>query len=161
MVRRRVRGDLFEYPTDRGSAFLQYCFDTPFYGEMVRVIEGLFTGETPSLESLVERPTLFWAPVPLGSALYRKEVRYLANRPFPTREQIPPWMKGRGAFNHDGLVLSWSIFTFDEQGKYAQDYWVTNRTLTRWEMRLSRLHGQSHDLFREDVEAQARPEEEP
>ena len=120
-------GDLVEVETLRGLAYAQYTFNhstPPRYGELVRVLPGLFDARPSDLGPLVRGPQQFWTFFPLGPACAHRIVRIVANEEVPEHARGIPLMRAAGGITRDGRVLNWWLWDGEREwpvGELSED----------------------------------------
>lgn len=106
-------GDIVEVETSRGLAYVQYTFkhiDPPGYGELLRVLPGLFDVRPKDLTALASKQELYYTFYPLGVALKQKLLRIVANEKIPAQSQSIPLMRVAGWRDKNGKVLNWWVW---------------------------------------------------
>lgn len=88
MAARPTIGQMFEFETPCGFAYLQYVLDDASYGSLARVLDGLFPIR-PSEESLEAARTRFHVFVPIGPAWRAGDLVSVGALTIPTEEQAP------------------------------------------------------------------------
>ena len=91
-VRPRI-GDVVEIPTPRGLAYAQFTHkhtSPPRYGDLVRVLPGVFAVRPDDFSALVNSDPQFVAFIPLGPACARKLFHIVANESVPPVAQVFP-----------------------------------------------------------------------
>jgi hypothetical protein len=97
-------GDVVEIQTLRGFAYAQYAHnhrDPPQYGELLRVLPGLYPQRRSDFADLVVQEERFWVFFPLGPALNRGIFRIVANEAVPEAKRRFPIF---GSLSGDGTV---------------------------------------------------------
>jgi hypothetical protein len=94
--RRPVLGDVVEIPVKGGFAYAQYTFrhtDPPEYGDLIRVLPGIYKKPLSAFEDLVSQEERFFTFYPLGSAVRQELVRIVAHIDVPDCCKTLPIMK--------------------------------------------------------------------
>jgi hypothetical protein len=108
MKKRRAKfGDVIEVSTPNGFSYLQYVSRHPAYGDVIRVLPGLFQTR-PNLEELV-REKGYFTFYPLRLAVSRGMVDIVENISIPAGSEGPGTLRRAGAMSNDGRVLTWVI----------------------------------------------------
>ena len=97
-ARKRPRlGDVVEIPVPRkGYAYAQYINyhrEPPGYGEMLRVLPGMFKKRPETVMSLVDEKELYFFFFPLGVACHRGYTTIIGNAPIPKRLETWPTLR--------------------------------------------------------------------
>ncbi|MCC6176178.1 MAG: hypothetical protein IT305_12805 [Chloroflexi bacterium] len=95
-------GDLLEIETRRGLAYAQCTVKDKVYGQLIRVLPGLFSERPIDLEILVTKPERYVAFFPAGAALSQGLVSFVGTYEVPSHARTMPLMRARGAPTHDG-----------------------------------------------------------
>jgi len=103
-------GDVIEVRTSRGLAYIQYVFrhtSPPVYGELVRVLPGIYESE-PDLHELAQQKERFFVFYPVVAACRRGLARVVG------KEDVSgfrfPLMRQPGFRDKDGKVLDWYLW---------------------------------------------------
>lgn len=102
-------GDIAEIATASGLAYVQYTHDTRDFGELVRVLPGLYPTRPSDLAELAKQKEAYFIFYTLKYALRAKQVEVVANQPVPNWAKAVPLMRhaaGRGA---DGRISGWRL----------------------------------------------------
>ena len=102
-------GDIFQLKTPKGFAYIQYTHRDDEYGQLIRVLPGLFDVELSSFDKLSQKQALYFVFFPLSAAVSRGILTRMTNEPIPESAQSLPIMKRPGTRDSDGKVLSWWI----------------------------------------------------
>jgi hypothetical protein len=97
-------GDVVEIETPRGFGYAQYTHnhrDPPQYGQLLRVLPGLYPQRRSDFADLVVQEERFWVFFPLGPALNRGIFRIVANEAVPEAKRCFPIF---GSLSGDGTV---------------------------------------------------------
>lgn len=152
MKKRRAKvGDVIEVSTPKGLAYLQYAARHPDYGDVIRVLPGLFQTRPASFEELLLEKGYFTF-YPLRVAVSRGLVAVIANMPIPAGSEGPGRLRRAGAISNDGRVLTWIIT--GENGDYLRE------RLTPEEKRLSIAEIWNHEMLTHQLAAKWHPEQE-
>jgi hypothetical protein len=95
-------GDLLEIETPRGYAYAQCTVRDKVYGQLIRVLPGLFSERPTDLEAVVESQERYVAFFPVGAALSQGLVSFVGTYGVPSHAQTMPLMRARGAPTRDG-----------------------------------------------------------
>jgi hypothetical protein len=121
--KRPVLGDVVEIPLVGGFAYAQYVFkhtDPPQYGELIRVLPGVFDVPPDNLQALVEGPDRFVQFYPLGVAVSARFVRIVGQFDVPDRFRTLPLFKA-GGFNDPKTKEIRSWWLWDGQKSWQED----------------------------------------
>jgi hypothetical protein len=139
-------GDVLEVETPSGLAYFQYTFKhiaPPVYGELIRVLPGLYQFRPSHLAELVREKERFFTFYPVGAACRKDLVKIVG------REQIPPSAKGiplmrkAGWRDQNGRITGWWLW----DGKKT---WAVE-ALTPEQMALSILAVWNHAMLVERI----------
>ena len=100
-------GDIIEIHTPKGSAYLQYTHKDLEYGDLLRVLPGIFSSVPDSLDGLSKLKELFFVFFPLSFALSKGLVNIVGNTAVPEWAKEKPFMRRAGGRAQDGKVLNW------------------------------------------------------
>jgi len=89
-------GDVIEIPTSAGRAYAQYTHEHPDYGELLRVLPGLFDEAPDDLPALVAEEEQFYTFYPLAAGLRERLVRVVAHLPVPDHSKAFPLLRSGG-----------------------------------------------------------------
>jgi hypothetical protein len=106
-------GDIVELTTPAGFAYAQYTYkhmEPPRYGELIRVLPGLYEERPDDLASLARENERFFTFFPLGPACSKGIVEIVGNEDIPENAQGLPLMRVPGAIERDGKVLNWWLW---------------------------------------------------
>jgi hypothetical protein len=124
-------GDVFEIDTPRGLAYFQYTFKHPDFGQLIRVLDGVFTARPKDIADLVRKAERFFVFFPLSAAAHRKIVRWVATFELPSRLHGMPSMRRPGGRTPSGKVLNWRIFNpMDESERLVASLSEEERNLS-------------------------------
>jgi hypothetical protein len=119
--KRPVFGDVVEVVWRGGRGYAQYINryrDPPVWGDMIRVLPGIFTSRPTEFDRLVAQKERFFAFFPLGAAVARGLVRIVAHHDVPERCKEWPLLRSynenietgrRTWFLWDGKRPAWKI----------------------------------------------------
>lgn len=100
MAARAKIGDIIEIQTSRGLAYAQVTHlhkESPKYGHLLRVFEGLHDSRPENLEALAtQSPVQFQTFFPLNAALNRGIVTKVSTEPVPTPWDAFPLFRMKG-----------------------------------------------------------------
>lgn len=144
-------GDVIEISTPRGLAYAQYVTRHPDYGDVMRILPGLFVTRPANLEELVQEVG-FFAFYPLAVAVARRMVDVVANMQIPAGCEGPRKLRRAGVRSNDGRVLTWVIT--GENGDYVRE------KLSSEEKRLPIVAIWNHEMLVQQLDANWRPEQE-
>lgn len=94
-------GDILEVKTSKGFAYIQYTHEDPVYGEIVRVLEGIFKDaqHPDQLCILAQNPHVFVAIIPLAAVVKKKIFQVVARCDVPAfASQYPTFRTAKGAY---------------------------------------------------------------
>lgn len=100
-------GDIIGIKTPKGFAYLQYTHKDPEYGDLLRVLPGVFDGEPDSLESLSNLKELYFVFFPLSFALSKELVSVVGYAAIPEWAVEKPFLRRAGGRAPTGKVLNW------------------------------------------------------
>lgn len=107
---RPVRGDVFEISTPHGKAYLQYVNYDADMGEFIRILPGTYQ-EQPSIDTLMAQAERFATFFPLGAALRRGIVRWVAKADWPPEHDRFPTLRSPGYVNPStGKIENWWLW---------------------------------------------------
>lgn len=122
--RRRLQfGDVIEIHTPKGLAYAQYTHrhdKPPKYGEMIRVLPGLFKKRPGSFASLVTKTERFNTFVPLGAMVRRKIVEIVANEVIPERCKAFPVFRSGNPHPKTGKIDVWWLWDGERSWEVGQ-----------------------------------------
>ncbi len=108
-------GDIFEIKTNKGLAYIQYVneyTDPPYYGSLIRILDGIFSERPTSFADLVSKSELFYCFAPLMYKNQQKYFKKIGNEPVPKKfKTFPP-------FRMAGLNRDW------DTGIVNDDWWI-------------------------------------
>ena len=107
MPKRLKSGDVFQVITPQGKAYIQFCSKHLEYGEMIRVLPGIFP-EQPDISGLIDKHAYFTF-YPLALSAFRKMVDLVGNFPLLESYGVAPILRRAGAMLADGTVKAWII----------------------------------------------------
>lgn len=107
MARRATIGDIYEFETPCGLAYLQYALEHDRMGSLVRVLEGLFP-ERPADPAALAATHRFFVFVPIGPAVRDGDMTLVGNADVPAAyERMPIFRHEMGGDpSKYGYVLS-------------------------------------------------------
>jgi len=112
-------GDIFEIKTPKGFAYVQYTYSDDVYGQLIRVLPGIFDVRPITFNQLSQSRELYFVFFPVRSAVFKNIITSVAHEPIPYFAQQFPPMRKRGGIGADGKVLNWWIY--DTKGKISVD----------------------------------------
>lgn len=107
-------GDVVEMPTPQGLSYLQFTHRHPIYGELVRVLPGLYDERLDSFEDVVARRARFCTFFPLQAAVAKGIVAVVANEEIPAEARPFPLFR-TGLVNSEGRVENWWLWDGDRE----------------------------------------------
>lgn len=119
MAKKIKLGDIFEIKTPKGLAYIQYTCSHDAYGQLIRVLPGIFDVRPVSFDQLSQAKELYFVFFPVKAAVFRNIITSVANEPIPYFAQQFPPMRTRGGIDSDGKVLNWWIC--DAKGRIIVD----------------------------------------
>lgn len=150
--KRKARfGDVIEISTPRGLAYAQYATRHPDYGDVIRILPGLFVTRPANLEGLVQEVG-FFAFYPLVVAVSRGMVDVVANIQNPAGCEGPRKLRRAGARSNEGRALTWVIT--GENGDYVRE------NLSLEEKRLPIVAIWNHEMLVQQLASIWHPEQE-
>lgn len=97
---KRIRvklGDVLELPLPDGPLaylhYVKYHRDPPVFGELIRVLDGIFEKRPENIKEIVEKPERYVTFFPLGTCGARGWVTRVGNEPIPVRFDQWPLFK--------------------------------------------------------------------
>lgn len=146
-------GDVIEVMTSRGLAYLQYVFrhtSPPVYGELVRVLPGLYDSQ-PDLHELAQQKERFFVFYPVIAACKRGLARVVG------KEDVSgfrfPVMRQPGLRDRDGNVLDWFLWNGE------QTWQIHNLTEETKQLSIAAIW--NHELLIERIDEGWSPRDEP
>lgn len=110
-VSTRVRpGDVLEFETPAGLAYLQITHRDPVRQELVRVLPGTYPERPRDVAGLVGGPERFLAFYPADLAARQHLAQVVAKFPIPGHAQGFPAMLLEGMDDRDGRILTWWLY---------------------------------------------------
>lgn len=103
-------GDVIEIPTPKGLAYAQYTHRHDLYGELIRILPGLYDRRPESFAELVRSKELYFVFFTLAAAVSKGVVEIAAQESVPRAAVEFPLMRRRGAITPDGKVLNWWLW---------------------------------------------------
>jgi hypothetical protein len=102
-------GNIFELKTPKGFAYFQNTYKDDKFGHLIRILPGLYDTRPTSFSGLNQSKELYFIFFPLGAAVSRELVKYVADEPIPAWAQKPPIMRRAGGRSREGKVQNWFI----------------------------------------------------
>ncbi len=102
-------GDVYEVPTPSGLGYIQYTHDQELLGQLVRVLQGLYSDPPSDLRQLVSRKEAYFIFYVLKFALKQGAIRFVVNLPVPEGSREYPTMRWPQGSSRDGRVRTWVI----------------------------------------------------
>ncbi|CAG0988535.1 hypothetical protein METP2_02424 [Methanosarcinales archaeon] len=99
-------GDIFEINTPKGKAYLHYIHKDSVTGELVRVLQGLYSERPANLDKLADSEERYIVSFPLTAATKQKIVEPVGN--YPTSNYSKPKLM-RTEHNIRGEFLGWHL----------------------------------------------------
>ena len=122
-------GDLFEIRTASGSGYFQFVNRHHEFGELIRVLPGVYDARFAQMDTLAGEKELYFVFFPVSAAMSRGLVEKIANFPIPLWAQGIPLLRRPGARGRDGKVLSWFIVS-DDGEKLVKELTPNQRQLS-------------------------------
>jgi hypothetical protein len=144
-------GDVAEVSTPRGVGYLQYVGKHPSYGDVIRIVPGLYAVRPADLEKVVQNVG-FVTFYPFSAAVRRGFLEIVANYPIPAGGEAPARVRRAGAMAPNGRVLTWIIN--GEQGDYVRE------KLTPEETHFPIAEIWNHEMLIHQLASEWRPEKE-
>lgn len=110
-------GDIIEITTPKGLAYLQYTAKDALYGDLVRILPGLFQTRPSSFEKLVGGKELYFTFYPVTAPILREVLTIVSNEEIPRWAQGIPIMRKAGGRTNQGKVRNWWIVEGDQSFK--------------------------------------------
>lgn len=155
MARAKI-GDIIEISTKEGFAYAQYTHnhnEAPKYGQLLRVLEGVYAEHQNNLEILLHNPVQFVTFFPLNAALTRGIVSVIGNMPIPTKWQEFPMFRVKGLIDKETKKAKrWGLWN----GVHKET--MLDRPLTEAEKKLPILAIINDAMLIEYIEMGWRPE---
>lgn len=146
-------GDVIEIPTPKGRAYAQYTHRHERYGELIRVLPGLFD-ERPDVSELVVQPERFVAFYPLAAIIGDDDdVRIISNEAVPEEARRFPLFKTGRRDPSTGQVKTWWLWDGEHE-------WPVS-SLQEQHRRLSPRAIVNHELLVDRIATGWRPEDWP
>jgi hypothetical protein len=109
--RRRPKiGDLIKIATPRGFGYAQYTHKNDRYGELIRVLPGLYESPSADLLSLAKQKERFYTFFRVGPYVWRGIVAIAGHAEVPEEAQPFPLFRARGGIDNNGRVLNWWLW---------------------------------------------------
>lgn len=105
-------GDIIEIPTAKGLAYAQFTHkhqQSPHYGALIRVLDGLFESRPKDFAALVKKRHRFVIFSPLGAAVNRGIFVVVAHEEVPEEARNLPIFRG-GNPDKNGKVETWWLW---------------------------------------------------
>lgn len=119
--RKRPRiGDIIEIPTPRGYAYAQYTHKVPSYGELLRILPGLYESRPADVASLSRMRERFHVFFPLGIATARGIVSIAGTAEIPEQARAFPTFRMAGGQDRSGRIRNWWLWDGREQRYVGQ-----------------------------------------
>jgi hypothetical protein len=103
-------GDIFEINTPRGKAYLHYIYKDPVIGELIRVLQGLYSERPSNFDELAGSKERYIISFPLTSATKQKIVEPVG---FYSASSFSKPKLMRTEYNVRGEFLGWHIVDTD------------------------------------------------
>ncbi len=110
-------GSIVEIPTAKGFAYAQYTHRHPVYGDLIRIIQGLYQSTPRDLGALVKTPHSYVVFFPLGTVVHRKIFKIIGHQPVPGFAQKFPIFKGEVRDPKTNKILAWYLWDGDKEWK--------------------------------------------
>jgi hypothetical protein len=81
----------------------------PEYGEMIRVLSGVFSERPEDIDKLVAAPELYVVFFPFGAALRQEIISAVSSAPIPAAGWRERAMRRPGGRAKDGRILNWVV----------------------------------------------------
>jgi hypothetical protein len=105
-------GDVVEIMTPSGLAYLQYSHVGGAFGELVRVLPGLYEARPKDIDELTQAKEMYFVFYTLDSAVRLGDAKVIANRPIPNEWTISyPMMRQSAATDGDGRTVQWRLIS--------------------------------------------------
>jgi hypothetical protein len=122
-------GRIAEIPTPAGLAYLQLLRRDPEYGDLVRVLPGLFDVRPAAPGDLAELAERFVAFFPFSAALRTGLIAAVGEAPLPPGAWKQRPMRRAGARSRDGRVQNW-IITENGRERFVEHLSESERKLS-------------------------------
>lgn len=100
-------GDVFEINTPKGNAYVQYIYNNTDVGELIRVLQGVYSNQPSDLSTIVNEKELYLVHFPLKPAVKQGIVKQVGNFDLPKNFELPKKMR---AEHIDG---NWHIVDYE------------------------------------------------
>jgi hypothetical protein len=108
-VRKRVKtGDVLEVKSSRGYTYIQYVGKHAEYGDVIRVLPGIYDRSLPDVREIVESVG-YLGFYSARAAVSQGLAMILGPFPLPSSTSVPINVRRAGARGPDGTVLTWII----------------------------------------------------
>jgi hypothetical protein len=112
------QGDVLEFDTANGRAYLQYTHDDAVHGPLLRVLPGRFTKRPDSFARLVREPELYFVFAPIRYAVRKGLVTIAAyEHEIPERVRPFPLMRWAGLTDRGGRPQFWILYDGVERAR--------------------------------------------
>lgn len=109
--RRPKLGDILEFRTSAGLAYLQYVLQHPEFGALIRVMPRTFDVRPASFESLLQERERFVIFFPLQEAVRRRIVAIVGEADVPEHLRTAPLFRAAGHRDQEtGTVTDWWLW---------------------------------------------------
>jgi regulator of ribonuclease activity B len=107
--RRPEIGDVYELATRMGFGYIQYTHGGDHFGDLVRILPGVYSDRPQNLTELSTQKELYYVFTGLSHAVRKKQIRFVANRPVPEWALRFPTMRKASGRDRSGRVVGWYI----------------------------------------------------
>ena len=112
--KRLALGDVIEIPLSMNRyAYAQFTHthrDPPVWGQLLRVLPGIFDSPLEIVQELAQRPERFYVFFPAGAAVRRGLVRIVASEEIPEKCRRFPLFKACSRNGGTGLPTCWFLW---------------------------------------------------
>lgn len=100
-------GDILELPTPKGLAYVQYTHQLTKYGDLLRVLPGVYDARPPKFATLAQQRERFVLLFPLGAAVRQEIMAIVSNEEIPEASRALPVFRRRGAITPGTSNVEW------------------------------------------------------
>lgn len=115
-MRKKIKlGDVIEISTIKGNAYAQYVFNDNEYGQLIRILPGIYKTYPSDIKKIVEMKELYFVFYPLSISVRQNRVKIISNEKIPSYLEKKPILRRPGNRESNGKVLNWWIIDNDRE----------------------------------------------